>query len=317
MDEFDFDWMEQRLRRAVAGHQPAAPDRLRDFVDIVPAANRRAGRVGLALERPRIQRGFFAVAAAAAVVAAVVGSAALVSHRQVPAAASPSPEGIVSDGWAWQATDGTLYFAELEVPHGFIATCGRNSDQGIVDQTLCSSSDGLHWSVPADPAIVSAEGADPFLPDTILVRDGIYLATSSRGAGEFQGPARTLWRSTDGVHWSEVDPSGSLGATKGVNLMVVAPDGFLAAVSTDQAGSPPEAGLFISTDGYAWSKASDLPFETGAAGSGYYVGPTIDGRALCRWSEPRRRCDRRPGGLRTAGTGRSWQCRPATASWVR
>jgi hypothetical protein len=271
MDEFD--WVEQRLRRAVAGNQPTAPDRLRDFVDMVPAANRRAGRIGLALERPRIRRGFFAVAAVAAVAVAVVGSAALVSYRQVPAE-SPTPEGIVSDGWAWQATDGTLYFAELEVPHGFIATCGRNSDQRIVDQTLCSSPDGLHWSVPADEAIVSAEGADPFLPFTVLVHNGIYLATSSRGSGEFQGPAWTLWRSTDGVHWSEVDTAESLGATKGVDLMVVAPDGFLAAVSTDQAGSPPEEGLFISNDGYAWSKASDLPFETGAAGSGYYMGPT-------------------------------------------
>ena len=271
-DEFDVEWMEQRLRRAAIGHRPVAPAALGDFVDSVPGRYRPASRVQLVLERPRVRRGVFAVTVAAAVVLAAVGSAAFVSFRQPSGpAASPTPAGTVSDGWAWQATDGTPYFAEMEVPNGFIATCGRNSGQEMVDQTLCSSPDGLRWSVPADPAIVSVKGADPFLPLTTLVRDGIYLATSSRGSGEFQGPGRTLWRSTDGVHWGEVDTSKSLGATAAISLMVVVPDGFLA----DQAGSPPEQGLFISSDGQAWAKAGDLPFETGAAGSGYYLGPTL------------------------------------------
>jgi hypothetical protein len=276
MDELDVERMEQRLRRAAMGHRPVAPAALGDFVDSVPGRYRPASRLQLILERPRLRRSAFAAAAAAAVVIAVVVGAAFVSFRQPSGpAASPTPAGTVSDGWAWQATDGTLYYAEMEVPSGFIATCGRNSGQEIVDQTLCSSPDGLRWSVPADPAIVSSKGADPFLPDTILVRKGIYLATSSRGSGEFKGPGRTLWRSTDGVHWGEVDTSKSLGATAAVSLMVVVPDGFLAVVSTNQAVSPPEQGLFISSDGLAWAKASDLPFETGAAGSGYYLGPTL------------------------------------------
>ena len=273
MDEIELEWLEQRLRKAAAGHRPPAPDGLVEYVETVPYRVRSAGRVELAFDRPRVRRSVFAMAAAAAVVVAIVGGAALVSFRQVPGAATAPAD--VSDGWQWQATDGTLYVAEMAVPKGFVATCGHLSGKEAVDLALCSSADGLHWSVPADPAIVSVKGADPFLPLSILVRNGIYLATSSRGSGKFQGPGRTLWRSTDGVNWSEVDTSKSLGATMGVSLMVVVPDGFLAAVSMNQGGSPPEQGLFISRDGQAWAKASDLPFETGAAGSGYYLGPTL------------------------------------------
>ena len=304
MDEFDVEWMEQRLRRAAIGHSPAAPAALGDFVDSVPGRYKRASRLQLVLERPRVRRGVFAVAVAAAVVLATIGSAAFVSFRQPSGpAASSTPAGTVSDGWAWQATDGTLYFAEMDVPNGFIANCGRNTAQGIVEQTLCSSPDGLRWSVPADPAIVSFKGTDPFLPYTILVRSGTYLATSSRGAGTFQGPAQTMWRSTDGVHWGEVDTSKSPGATIGLNLMVVVPDGFLAEVSTNQAGSPPEQGLFISSDGQAWAKAGDLPFETRAAGSGYYLGPTLTAGLYAAGQGP----DRTATGTWRTTNGRAWE----------
>jgi len=270
MDEFDVG-MEQRLRNVVVDRQSGAPGRLIDFVDTVPASHRRAGHVELALERPRVRRSIFALATAAAVVVAVASSALLVSYRHGSAAASPTPAGIVKDGWAWQATDGTLFVTAAEVPNGFVATCGRNSGQQIVDQRLCSSRDGLHWSDPPDPAIVSAPGTDPFLPQEILVRNGIYLAGSSRGSGEFQGPARTLWRSTDGVHWAEVDTSASPGPMMEVNLMATVPDGFMAYVMMD---SGTEMGMFVSPDGIAWSKASDLPFDAGSAGVGYYIGPT-------------------------------------------
>jgi hypothetical protein len=271
MDEFDVG-MEQRLRNVVVDWQSGAPDRLIDFVDTVPASHRRAGRVELALERPRVRRSIFALATAAAVVVAVASSAVLVSYRHGSAAASPTPAGIVRDGWAWQATDGTLFLAESEVPHGFVATCGRESGQEFVDPTLCSSPDGLHWSDPPDPTVVSVAGTDPFLPQQIFVRDGVYLSTSSRGSGEFFGPGRTLWRSTDGVHWAQVDTSASPGPMAEVNLMAVAPDGFMADVMVS---SGTEMGIFVSSDGIAWSKASDLPFDTASAGVGYYLGPTM------------------------------------------
>jgi hypothetical protein len=273
MNETEATELEHLLRSSVAGHRPAAPDALLEFIETVPARERQSGPIGRILGGRTARRGVLGLAAAAAVVVALVGSAALMSSRKPSVPASESLP--TSDGWAWQATDGTLFIGEVAVPNGFIATCGRNSDQGIVDQTLCSSPDGLHWSDPPDPAIVSVEGTDPFLPLDILVRNGIYLATSSRGSGEFKGPGRTLWRSTDGVHWAQVDTSASLGSMMQVNLMVVVPDGFMADVMTNQAGSPPEIGVFISPDGILWSKASDLPFETGTAGFGYYIGPTM------------------------------------------
>ena len=271
MDEFDVG-MEQRLRNVVVDRQSRAPGRLIDFVCTVPASRRRAGRVELALERPRVRRSLFALGAAAAVVVAVASSAVLVSYRYGTASGSPTPAGIVSDGWAWQATDGTLFLAASKVPNGFVAECGGRSSQSFVDETLCSSKDGLHWSYPPDPAIVSVAGTEPFLPQQIFVRKGIYLATSARASGEHSGPGRTLWRSTDGVHWAQVDTSASPGPMSEVNVMSIAPDGFMADVMM---GSGTETGMFLSPDGIAWSKASDLPFDTGGAGSGYYIGPTM------------------------------------------
>ena len=277
MNEFDIEWMEQRLRKALAGRQPTAPRRLIDFVDTVPVTNRRAGRIELALERPLVRRSFFALAAAAAVIVAVVGSAVLVSYRQLPAAASQWPSANLSDGWAWQATDGTLYLAALAVPKGFVATCGRESGREMVDMTLCSSPDGLHWSIPADPSIVSVEGGGTFLPDYLLVRDGVYLASSTATSGEHQDPARRLWRSTDGVHWSMVDVSSSLG-TASILPTVVVPDGFLASASWNYPGAPGEE-LVISPDGLTWSKAGDWPFDIPVTGGPSMI-PTLDGLGL-------------------------------------
>lgn len=270
MDETGTTELEQLLRDSVAGHRPAAPDALLEFIESVPTSERRSGPIGRILEGRMARRGVLGLATAAALVVALVGSAALMSSRKpsVPAAESLP----TSDGWQWQATDGTLYFAEMAVPKGFVATCAHFSGREAVDQAVCSSPDGLHWSVPADPAIVSVEGGGTFLPNNILVRKGTYMAVSSPSLGESKGPGLTLWRSTDGVHWSAVELPASLGLTT-IRLVQVVPDGFLG-VGTNN-GSPPIEEMVISADGLNWSKASDMPYGSPVAGSSYYWSPTI------------------------------------------
>jgi hypothetical protein len=290
MNETETTELEQLLRNSVAGHRPAAPDALLEFIETVPTRERQTGPIGRILGGRLARRSVLGLAAAAAVIVALVGSAALMSSRKpsVPAAESLP----TSDGWAWQATDGTLYFAEMQVPRGFIATCGHYSGQSMVDETPCSSPDGLHWSVPADPAIVSIEGDGPFLPIGFLVRDGTYLVVSSPLPGEGQGPATTLWRSTDGVHWSAVTRAPELAQTE-FHLASVATDGFLA-VGTRNVGGPLTEEMLISADGLTWSKVGDMPYDVAVVGgpgvswtpraSSFYVtGPRPGGTEVGTW----------------------------------
>ena len=267
MNETETTELEHILRNSVVGHRPAAPHALLDFIEAVPTRERRSGPINRILERRMARRGILGLAAAAAVVFALVGSAALMSYRK-PSLPANEPAN-VSDGWAWQATDGTLYTAALPVPKGFIAACGRNSGQTMADWTLCSSPDGLHWSVPADPAIVSIEGDGPFLPNGFLVHGGTYLVVSSPLSGEHQSPATTLWRSTDGVHWKVVSRAPDLAQTE-IHLAGVAPDGFLAVGTRNGTDE-----VLISADGLTWSKASDMPYGPAVAGASYYWGRTI------------------------------------------
>jgi hypothetical protein len=275
MNDSELYRLEQRLRKAVESRQPSAPARLVDFVETVPVQSRPANRIELALGRPRVRRGALALVAAAAVVVAVAGSAVLVAYRQLPGAASDSPQ--VRDGWEWQATDGTVHVAELPVAHGYIATCGRQVDRQLVDQTLCSSADGLHWSTPADPEIVSLDGDGPFLPLNWVVRNGTYIATSSPGiAGESRGPATRLWRSTDGVHWAMVTLPPVL-TERSMSIGQVVSDGFLAEVLSDRPEGGLKAELFISSDGLSWSKVSDMPFDLSTPDAQSYYAPTVAG----------------------------------------
>ncbi len=286
MNETEAIELERLLRDSVARHRPAAPDALLEFIETVPTRERQSGPIGRIFGGRMARRGVLGLAAAAAVVVALVGSAALMSSRK-PSVPASEPAN-VSDGWQWQATDGTEYTAALAVPKGFIGICGHNSGQTMVDEILCSSPDGLHWSAPADPAIVSIEGDGPFLPISFLVRDGTYLVVSARGSGEHQGPATTLWRSTDGVHWSAVTLAPELAQTD-IHLASVATDGFLALGTWNGTEE-----MLISADGLTWSKVGDMPYDVAVVGgpgeswtprasSLYVTGPRPGGTEIGTW----------------------------------
>jgi hypothetical protein len=276
MDDMEVARLEQLLRKSAEGHRPPAPDALVKFIDTVPARERRSGLIGRVIPGPAARRGVLGLAAAAAVVFALAGTVALMAVRHPTGPAAPSLPS--RDGWAWQATDGTAHMPAFQVTNGFIATCGRWSDQAFVDQTLCSSPDALHWTTPGDPAIVSVDGGGVFLPDMVIERQGVYITTSFNhvGPGEFRSPAKSLWRSTDARHWSVVDSPAFAGMS--VTLDGAIAGGFVATARPDPLGQPSfTVNLLISADGLTWSVASEVPIDNSVIGVGSYYAVTPAG----------------------------------------
>jgi hypothetical protein len=287
MDDIELAQLEQRLQRSVVGHRPDAPDSLMRFIDAVPAGE-RAGRTA-ELVRPgpalgqRARRSFFALATAAALIVAVVAGLGLVALRNGQFGAGP--QGFSNGGWSWQRADGTVLGVTFRVTNGYLGVCGAEPDQ-----TLCSSPDGLNWTTPAEPAIVDVEAGGQFLPRWIAQRGGVYVAfgmltyvastatptpivAPSDGSTASAAPSTTpIWRSTDGVHWSQVDSPAFSGLT--VSSVAGLANGFVALTVSD----PGESGLaFTSTDGLNWTRAGQLPVQpqrTASGEAGLYIGST-------------------------------------------
>ena len=309
MDDIELAQLEQRLQRSVVGHRPDAPDSLMRFIDAVPAGE-RAGRTaelvrpGPALG-PRARRSFFALATAAALIVAVVAGLGLVALRNGQFGAGP--QGFSNGGWTWQRADGTIVSRAYPVANGYLGVCGANQDEA-----LCSSPDGLSWTTPADPAIVAVEGSGRFLPMSIAHQGGVYVAigmqvyvastatptpigTPSDGSTAPAAPSTPpIWRSTDGVHWSQVDSPAFSGLT--VSSVAGLATGFVALTVSF---SPDETGVaFTSTDGLTWTRASQLPVQPGVIASGaagLYIGSmagtgetwrTTDGKTWARAQLP-------------------------------
>ena len=272
MNDLELEQLEQRLRRSTAGHRPAAPEALADFIETVPVRHRTAGRFTLAADRPRVRRSLFGVAAAAAVVVALAGSAALVSLRTGQPGTGASPSAQV---WAWQpvATGADVRgFMVSKVAHGYVGTCGPGPSD---NEVACTSPDGVHWASPADPAIQAIEGGDASAyAQQVQKVGGVYLAPawppSARGR---------LLRSTDGVRWTYAqmpDVSASLTADGATYVWFGAlADRFLVVYRYN---SPVEGWAMTSTDGITWTPATRLPdapdgVVSGAAGV-YLTGTT-------------------------------------------
>ena len=296
MDDIELAQLEQRLRQSAIGHRPAAPDSLMHFIDTVPAGE-RLGRgdglvhLGPALVGPRTRRNFVAVATAAALIVAVVAGLGLVALRN--GQLGSGPQGFSSGGWSWQHADGTVLSGSFPVANGYLGVCGAEPVQ-----TLCSSPDGLNWTTPADPAMVSVENGGQFLPVSIAHEGGVYVSvgrltyvassatptpilTPSDGSTEQPAPSTTpIWRSTDGVHWREVVFAAFSGLT--VSSVVGLANEFVAITVS----SPDETGLaFTSTDGLNWTRASQLPVQPGVSApgeAGLYIGSTTDPKETWR-----------------------------------
>ena len=167
---------------------------------------------------------------------------------------TPLPASLTGE-WTWRQTDGTHFAGAFAVPGGFVATCGHIAGNELADASLCSSPDGLNWTVPADPALIQVQGNGPFWPIHVTERNGVYLAFAlSRPLPTVAEPTASLWRSTDGRHWSQVD-SPALAGQSLISAGLLA-DRFAAIVESADGTA---AAVWLSTDGSTWSKAGDLP----------------------------------------------------------
>jgi hypothetical protein len=304
VDEREFEDLEIRLRRSAAGHRPAVPDELMRFIDTVPDSYHRRSRLATAIALPRLRAGFAVAATAAALIVAIVAGMALVSVRNGQPGASIDPEApVTGSGWTWQRADGSVLGGidivgglgsalqpAFQVANGYVGLCGAGGD----NETLCTSSDGLRWTSPADPKIVVVAGGGQFLPNDI-VRSGSVLV--ALGQGERSDMSGLLWRSTDGLHWSE-DDSPTLYGFSGQTIGVLA-GGFamIGNMSGDIGGWP--RWVMTSADGLDWVRSSQLPvkprtfgvgpmrlFVGGSAGATTEVWQSLDGTEWTRVDMP-------------------------------
>ncbi len=255
MDENEFSDVEGRLRRAAAGRRPGAPDELLRFIDEVPERYERRRGLTLKLALPRLRGRFALGATAVALVVAVAAGTLLVSMRNSQnAAADPAAPSMA--GWTWQRADGTIFGFNVfptdqqafQVANGLIGICG-GGDQ----EALCTSADGLHWTTPADPAIVVAVGSRQFMPHGVVRSGSVWIALDWGGPS---GGVPVLWRSTDGVHWSQVDSPAFKDLSLAPVLAVLA-NGFVVEASENATTITDFA--FTSTDGLTWTRSSQLP----------------------------------------------------------
>jgi hypothetical protein len=169
------------------------------------------------------------------------------------AAADPAAPSMA--GWTWQRADGTILGSltqrdqqAFHVANGFIGICGRGDQVA-----LCTSADGLHWMTPADPAIVVTVGSRQFMPHHVVRFGSVWIAL------DWGGPV--LWRSTDGVHWSQVDSPALRDLSLGRMVAVLA-NGFVVEASenaTSENATTITDFAFTSTDGLTWTRSSQFP----------------------------------------------------------
>lgn len=247
--------LERRLRHSVVGWRPNAPASLHEFIRNVPTAravgSRRLG-FGKMADRPRPRRGVAAIAVAVAFVLAVAGSAALISIRQ-DSAVSRSPGAtkqtsqptsafdFVTGGWGWRRVGDSAPGVVTPVTNGFLGECVAN---GI--PAVCTSRDGVAWTLPPDPAVLAVAGGGRFAGWSVTHGAAGWVAAGTIDPG--------TWRSSDGVHWFAV--AVDLPGLQRAEVQAL-PAGF-AMLAMANNGGQPAARLLISTDGVAWTPV-DLP----------------------------------------------------------
>ena len=275
--EDDFE-LERRLRESVAGRRPNAPSSLYEFISqvpIAPAIPVARPRFLRSAERLRTRRGTTGFAAAVAIVLAIVGGAALVAVRHGQMETSPTARAaalfdFVTGDWGWQRVGEPAPGQVARITNGYLGECVA---AGI--PAVCTSKDGVGWTLPADPTVLAVDGAAPFGDWSVAHGAAGWVATGTIDPG--------TWRSSDGVHWSEV--AVDLPGLQKAQVQVLT-DGF-AMVAQVYDGQQSTSRLLTSTDGATW-KPLDLPAGVsapqpgGAIGLVAVKGETVNGSQVSR-----------------------------------
>jgi hypothetical protein len=171
-----------------------------------------------------------------------------------PAVATRLPDALRSE-WGWQKTDGTYFESEIEVPGGYVATCGVLAGSELRGASLCSSTDGLHWTNPADPRLIAVEAGVSFWPVDAVHVGGVYVAFALQHPLPFpEAPRGSLWRSADGRTWTRI-ASPELAGFNPSGIGVLAGKFVTLATSSDGRSGK----MLTSSDGLSWSTSSNVP----------------------------------------------------------
>lgn len=234
-----------------------------------------AGPEGLAAAKqahaPRTRRGAVAIALVAAVVLGFAGIAALLPIRQAVVSQSPATTSsttlpasafdFVTGGWGWRGVADPAPGVVAPVANGFLGECLAS---GL--PAACTSRDGVAWTLPPDPAVLTVDGGGFFAGWSVAHGPAGWVAAGTVDPG--------TWRSSDGVHWSKV--AVDLPGLQHAQVQAL-PAGF-AMFALTRNGGQQTVRLLITTDGAAWTPV-DLPAgisEVRLAGAVGLVGSRVE-----------------------------------------
>lgn len=138
---------------------------------------------------------------------------------------------------------------------GLVAV-GSDESGGDQDAAVWTSSDGVNWSrVAHDEAVLGGEGPQRMLSVTASGQGVVAVGAGSNGS---DGPVDGMvWTSPDGLEWSRVPHDEAVFGGDGVEeiLSVAAGGPGFVAVGTEL--PPSDAVVWVSPDGFSWSRISD------------------------------------------------------------
>jgi hypothetical protein len=185
-----------------------------------------------------------------------------------------------SDGLNWQHGDLPGVVQSIVRHDGLLVALTREATSaGVGRAEVFVSHDGVHWTRTADLGLeVDPGGA------ALTSWHGALWATTYAAGPE---RASTVWRSTDGAHWT----SDATSAPPDTSFDTLTPVGRYLVATGFETGSRP--GAWVSTDGSTWIPRPDLDVPAG----GRLNLSATDGRVLValstselrdtyRWSSP-------------------------------
>jgi hypothetical protein len=245
MDDRDAAQLERDLRGMADAGRPTAPKTIHDAIDAVAARPRTRRLSG---SGPLRRRNAAAVAGlAAALVVALAASSFVLSVRQgqgqtpsasptsTASAASPAGTGPLGYSMRWIAVGEPAPGGVTRVANGYVGECATGGLPAV-----CTSPDGIAWSLPPDPSIFALDRAGTFGGWSIAHASAGWVATGTVDPG--------TWFSSDGVRWAPIEV-GRADLTR-AHVQALR-DGFAMLALTANAGPV----TLLSSDGRTWRSA--------------------------------------------------------------
>jgi hypothetical protein len=191
---------------------------------------------------------------------------------------------VTVDGQVWEPVNpellgGTQLAPMVSLPSGLLAIgspFGRQPSAEWAHPTLWQTTDGKSWRALADVPALAGEPDHWINTVNAATRAGSGLiAVGAQVPGDVSSAKAEAWTSADGVAWSRADVEDPTGATMtailriGDRYLAIGTDG-----ESDHAGGGTGTGMWTSSDGRSWARASRFPgalMRRIGAGGGRFV----------------------------------------------